>query len=347
MARVPVGIPEERIECSPLFGLEAFARFALARRYPRLLEWAILESGRGFCEELLPRTLEGLKGLYVFNLAGLELLKRAVDEGLVGVVEQTIAPYRIEVQLLRNEHSAWPSWETPTECGGRTDEIAERERDEWALAKIIVCGSEFVREGVISSGGPAGRCCVVPYGVDSAVGSRRLRRADHQRAVNVLFAGTLCLRKGIQYLYDAAKRLPRGRFRVRAVGACRLTKAAQKEVAKYIDVTPHVPRSAMAELFAWADVFVLPSICEGSATVIYEALSAGLPVITTRNSGSIVRHGIDGFVVPLRNSEKIVEHLELLLSQPKIQEELSENARARSMSFTVAEYGDRLLATIL
>lgn len=84
---------------------------------------------------------------------------------------------------------------------------------------------------------------------------------------------------------------------------------AAKEIARDCELVGAVPRQEIAKQYAWADVFVLPSICEGSATVCYEALASGLPVITTPNSGSVVRDGLDGFIVPIRNSEAIREKL--------------------------------------
>ena len=74
----------------------------------------------------------------------------------------------------------------------------------------------------------------------------------------------------------------------------------------------------MKELYAWANVFVLPSICEGSAMVTYEALSWGLPIITTYNTGSIVRDNIDGFIVPIRDSQAIANKLMHLYHNPSM-----------------------------
>ena len=49
---------------------------------------------------------------------------------------------------------------------------------------------------------------------------------------------------------------------------------------------------------ASADVFVFPSLFEGSAVVTYEALAAGLPSVVTPSAGSVVRDGVEGFIVP-------------------------------------------------
>jgi glycosyltransferase involved in cell wall biosynthesis len=102
----------------------------------------------------------------------------------------------------------------------------------------------------------------------------------------------------------------------------------------------------MAEHYAWADVFLLPSICEGSATGCYEALAAGLPVITTENAGSVVRDGIEGFIVPIRNASAIVERLESLQRHREVLESMSRAALERAREFTVERYGERLLAAL-
>ena len=121
---------------------------------------------------------------------------------------------------------------------------------------------------------------------------------------------------------------------------------ARKQLSECVELTGPVPRAVIHEHYAWADVFLLPSICEGSATVCYEALAAGLPVVTTPNSGSVVRDGVDGFVVPIRDADAIVERLERLASVPNLLEEMSTNALQRAAEFTVEKYGQRLLATL-
>jgi len=102
----------------------------------------------------------------------------------------------------------------------------------------------------------------------------------------------------------------------------------------------------MRRHYSWADVFLLPSLCEGSATVCYEALAAGLPVITTPNAGSVVRDGVDGFIVPIRDAEAIAEKLDLLAKDRDLLAAMSANAVARSREFTLAKYSERLVATL-
>jgi len=95
--------------------------------------------------------------------------------------------------------------------------------------------------------------------------------------------------------------------------------------------------------FAWADVFLLPSLCEGSATVVYEALAASLPVICTQNTGSVVRNGVEGEIVPIRDSEMIADALAGLARDPERRRDMAEQAARRAKSFDLAAYGRRLM----
>ena len=80
------------------------------------------------------------------------------------------------------------------------------------------------------------------------------------------------------------------------------------------------------------DVFVFPSLFEGLALVQGEALSQGLPVITTPNSGGadILRDGVDGFIVPIRDSDAIAERLLAFDADRTLLQQMSESARERA-----------------
>jgi len=66
--------------------------------------------------------------------------------------------------MLAEERALHPAWET-ADRDQRAGEYSDRERAEWELSDVILCGSEFVRTAIGACGGPVGRCRVVPYGV--------------------------------------------------------------------------------------------------------------------------------------------------------------------------------------
>jgi glycosyltransferase involved in cell wall biosynthesis len=98
-----------------------------------------------------------------------------------------------------------------------------------------------------------------------------------------------------------------------------------------------------APLFRESDVFVLPTLEEGSALVVFEALASGLPVITTPQAGSVVRDGQDGFLVPIRDAEALAARLDLLRSDHVLRKEMSVSARRRAQGFDWHRYEKALV----
>jgi len=344
LGRVPEGIPTENIVAFNRFGFE-YARKLRQARSPSEKTATFLWAGKTFCQLILTQGLGDAFGIYTFNTAGLEVLQRAKQNGLMTVTEQTIAPKAIEHKLLSEEYNAFPDWEHPLEDDHFLLELIAREQEEWSTADLILCGSEFVRDGIISCGGSAKRCQVLPYGVDSRFLIQK-KSLPHTGVLRVLTVGGVGLRKGSPYVLGAARKL-NGLATFRMVGSLGGIQSKMKSILdSHIELIGSVPRIEILNHYDWADVFLLPSICEGSATVVYEALAAGLPVICTPNVGSVVRDGIDGFIVPIRNDEEISNKLELLANNVELCCEMSKNARQRANEFTLDFYGQRLLETL-
>ena len=342
LGRVPHGVPKARISAFTDFGRE-YARRRVHSASPAHTTAAHLWAGKTFCERVIERGLGGATGVYTFNSAGLELLRYARSCGLHTVTEQTIAPLQIERALLRAEHAQFPAWQAPLPENEVAEEFVEREKAEWQAANVILCGSEFVRDGIAQCGGPAERCVVVPYGVDARFDVPV--RPKHASPLRVLTIGEVGLRKGSPYVFAAAKLLgDRAQFRM--VGSVSVQPEVWASLKTRVELTGPVPRSEILAHYAWADVFLLPSLCEGSATVTYEALACGLPVVTTPNSGSIVREGVDGFVVPIRDPESVAAKLESFLRNPGQLEAFSAAARIGAQAGTLAAYARRLHAAI-
>jgi glycosyltransferase involved in cell wall biosynthesis len=337
-------LPDRLVRSYSALGLLYAARNARARdsaEATAIFLWA----GHAFGRRVVRDGFGAASAVYTFNTAALEILAAARARGLRTVLEQTIAPRAVEEQLMHDEQARHRDWEPPRTKSEAAAATAERESREWALADVIVCGSEFVRDGIKRCGGPVDRCVVVPYGVDAVAGGRA-SQPSADRPLRVLTVGHVALRKGAPYVMAAAQALP-GVAEFRWVGPVMINDGAAAELARHVDVRGAVPRSDVAAHYAWADVFLLPSICEGSATVTYEALSRGLPVITTRSAGSPVRDGVDGFVVDERDTEGLIARLRQLHGDPALVERLAEGASAGAGALTLAAYRQRLLLVLL
>jgi len=340
-ARVPRGIPPARITAFTSFGFEYAQRVARARNSAER-DAAFLWSGSEFCRRVNARGFGLAKAVYGFNSASLEILQEAQKRGLKGIVEQTIAPRAIERRLLRDEATRFPDWESSEAEPTQVDEFCAREAAEWSTADLVVCGSDHVKEGVVACGGEKSRCVVVPYGIDHGP-LAPTRKQRPPGPLRVLTVGAIGLRKGSPYVLAAAEKIGTS-AEFRMVGAINVGPEAERRLRQTVQLTGIIPRSEIAAQFAWADVFLLPSLCEGSATSTYEAMANGLPVICTPQTGSVVRDGVDGFIVPMRDAGAIVDKLTALAGDPALLQTISASARERSTNFTLEKYGERLIA---
>ena len=210
--------------------------------------------------------------------------------------------------------------------------------EEIAVADRVACGSPFVMSTMVEWGVPASKIVVVPYGV----WPERFKPAEASPAkegLRLLFVGHFGMRKGAWYLLQALgqlKHLPG--LTLTIVGKQTVGARFLAPVASMLRPQSHVPRDQMPEVFHDADIVVLPSLFEGSAAVTYEGLASGLPLITTPNAGSVVRDGVDGFIVPIRDAGALAQRIEQLYGEPQLRAEMAAKARARALQFPWERY---------
>jgi glycosyltransferase involved in cell wall biosynthesis len=340
--RSPKDVPTELIRAYTRLGL-VYARANRKTRTELDRIRVFAEVNHRFCEWTCRQDWAGADSIFVYNTAALEILREARRRGVRGVVEQTIAPFASERQLLAEERARFPAWEPDSTTAPELDRFAEREQEEWRDADLIVCGSDFVRDNVVQCGGRANRCVVVPYGVDARF--EVPQRSPHDGPLRVLTVGTVGLRKGTPYAIQAAAQL-RGLTQFRWVGPIKMSAAAMNELGSDVEFIGAVPRSEIIAHYAWADVFLLPSVCEGSATSTYEALTAGLPVVCTPNCGSVIRDGVEGFIVPIRDPRSICDRLTELASDPQGRLDFGQRARIRAAEYDFNAYARNLIAAL-
>jgi glycosyltransferase involved in cell wall biosynthesis len=345
LGRAEPGLPPERVISFERLGL----RYAVARRNAKSAaeqERIFADTGKRFAEAIMRKGLGPASIIWGYNTASRELFEAAKVDGRRCVVEQTMLPGVLSDAFLQEEVAAWPKWQ-PTLIAPQRYILNQREQDEWELADYVVAGSRFVADGLAACGVARDKVRVVPYGVDP----RRFPAAAEASDVSpgplrVLFVGEVGLRKGVPYLLSALARLGPRKVVARFAGGNVLAAdklAAFKDVASFLGP---VPRSRMPDLFSWAQVVVHPSIVEGSAAVTYEAMLSGLPVITTPNAGSTIRDGIEGRIVPIRDSDAIADALLAYIEEPRLMMTHAAGAKDNRQRASLERYGTDLVDLI-
>jgi starch synthase len=218
-------------------------------------------------------------------------------------------------------------------------------------ATKIVCPSSYVKRTLVASGVSSEKIAVIPYG--SAQVSRFKNSAanfnassDLSDAFTVLFVGQVSLRKGVPYLLDAFARFRHPNKSLLLAGA--LTADSHAILSSYcldhVSVLGIQTKEQLHTLYSMANVFVLPSVAEGLALVVGEAMSYGLPVIHTYETGAcdILDHGIEGVMIESRSSDAILNALESLSDDPNQLHSMSMAARVKSQTLSGWDsYGDK------
>ena len=169
----------------------------------------------------------------------------------------------------------------------------------------------------------------------------------------ILFVGRHIERKGICYLIEAAKYLPRDKFEIRIVGVGDLTEKLKEQAAQVDALAPAGLRhdegnaeiiftgklspEALANEYRTANVFTLPAIVdskgdtEGLGVVLIEAMELGLPVVASNVGGipDVVVDGVSGILVPEKDPQALASAYKRLAASPELQEQLLAGAQRR------------------
>ena len=190
-----------------------------------------------------------------------------------------------------------------------------------------------------------GRISVLPYPlearnypyIDRRPGAAGGRSASDP--VTVGFVGQVHLRKGAPYFMEVAKRLHGRGIRFVMVGPVYVESSAVARHKDFVDVVGAVPRSRVPDWLRQFDILLFPSTCEGCSSAVMEAMSTGLPVVASPNSGSVVRDGTDGFIRAYDQIDAMAEAVERLASNPSLRMEMGQSASRRAGEFSLDWYG--------
>jgi len=215
-------------------------------------------------------------------------------------------------------------------------------------ADTVLVNSHFVEDTFRQVGQECPPVRVIYWGIDDSFLAHVPERENTEGRLRLLFAGSFERRKGAELLIDALERLTDSSWQLEIAGPMN---AALLERSRNFFSRPNVrylgllSRGDLAQAMARADVFVFPSLAEGSARVVFEALACGCYVITTPNAGSIVEQGIHGSIVPSGDSASLAEAVDYASDhRDTISTVGRSNASLVKTRYTQLEYGNQLMA---
>jgi glycosyltransferase involved in cell wall biosynthesis len=269
----------------------------------------------------------------------LHTLRKAKKMGMVAVIDHGSSHIKYQDKILKEEYEKF---------GVKVElahpKIIEKEMKEYEEADYVAIPSMFVKRTFLEYGFPENKLIHVPYGVELSQ-FKQIPKSDN--IFRVIFVSGMSLRKGVHYLLQAFSELNLPNSELLLIGS--INDEIKPFFKKYEDRFKwlgHIPQNELYKYYSQGSVFVLNSIEDGFGMVIIQAMACGLPVIATTNTGGedIIRDGKDGFVIPIRDVEKLKEKLLYLYENPEICKQMGQSAKARASSgFTWDDYGEKII----
>lgn len=303
--------------------VERLGRSPMAKRFaPGFFSyWSMKLFGR-----LSQYYVQGADLLHVRSGYGRGAIARAKRAGAVCLVDHSIADPLVLAEMLQTEASRWGLPEEFPELHWR---CVSQDID---AADHILVNSGFVRDTLMACRRiPADKITILTWGLDLARFSPAPIASSKPEPFRILFVGEIGLRKGVLYLLQAWEKLKLPDAELILIGTVADIEERLAQSKAKFRLLPVLPQEELVSYYQNASVFVFPSLIEGSARVIQEAMACGLPIVTTANSGSIVQDGVEGFVVPIRDPEAIRARIIELYNHPDRRREMSLAARAAAV----------------
>lgn len=290
---------------------------------------------------------KGLKGVYAYEDGALATFTKAKQLGIKCIYDLPIGYWKSARLLMEKEFDINPDWSSTLTGFSDSSDKLNRKDKELALADVIFVASSFTKKTLEEYSGNLPEIKVIPYGFPQAKFKKKYKPLEG-RKLKILFIGGLSQRKGLSYLFEAVEEM---HYKVeltvvghKAVSDCIvLNQALDKH--KWI---PSMSHDKVLECMLEHDVLVFPSLFEGFGLVITEAMSQGVPVITTdRTAGpDLIKDGEDGWIIPSGSSIAIKEVLTKILERPEILKEFGLSAQNKSQTRPWSVYGQEMAEAI-
>jgi len=335
------GLPHEIVETFPWVHTPEILMQRFGIHHPWVLDQISYANALAFDEWTLRRirTAETPDAVIAISGSSLKTGREVQSRGGLLICDRGSSHQRYQETIVSEEYQRWNVDRPVTDI---RDIL--REEKIYAASDAISVPSSFAARSFIEMGVPAGKMHVIPYGVRL---EKFTRTGEPPRdRFEVLFAGSVTLRKGVPYLLEAFAQLRHPAKRLRLAGPIHpdMKTVLDRLPQQNVEFLGALPQEELAHLMSTSHVMVLPSIEEGLALVQGQALACGCPVLCSTNTGGedLFTSGVEGFVVPVRDVAALTDRMQRLADDPALRSQMSEAALRRvRLLGGWDDYGDR------
>lgn len=348
--RYQPAIPKEYLQTDWITGLRfryEFSKFLTKEKYQAQVKAYISLTNQTikYCEKD-----SSVNSYYGLDTASVEFFEWATKRDFYLSLEQCVAPRQTQIKshLFFKDEIGLSTDDDIENC----KKLQDRELKEWELANDIIVPSQFVYDELISQGVSSAKLRLVPFGYQPYLPfSTRKNLLDIKFASLiknkpiVLFAGNAGFRKGVHDVLSVSKLVDADFFIAGHIEPS-IYEMYFKGNFPNVRFIGKLPFGELQDYYAKADVFFFPSYLEGSAMVIFEAMSWGLPILTSYQTGSVISHGKEGFLINAGDIDNMVSYLGQMISDSDLRIRLGMAALTTAEYYSFEKYSENLLMEI-
>jgi len=235
--------------------------------------------------------------IHAYEDGALEVFKESKKHGAICVYHLPILYWKKTKTILEKAAEKRPEWKQTIETLSDSANKLYRKDIELQLSDVVVCPSNIVAESLPEEIKCSKRVVVAPWGYPT-INPPENSDASPSARLRLLFIGGLSQRKGLADLLDAV-RASQNICELTVMGGKFMSQSFYSSKCPGLRLLAPASQKSVFHEMRQADIFVLPSLVEGRALVLQEAMANGLPVITT-DAG-----GLDGDLKPWENGWRV------------------------------------------
>jgi glycosyltransferase involved in cell wall biosynthesis len=316
------------------------------------IPYKLLGKGRALAlhDHIVARKLEKLAGqvdvVHVWPCAALETIKTAKRLGIPTVLERPNAHTRFAYEVVNQECKRLGVALPKGHEYEFNEQILRREEEEFRLADYLLCPSEFVAKTFRDRGFARSRLLRHQYGFDATAFYPEIGQRGSDKKFTMLFAGQCAVRKGLHFAVDAWLESPakeNGNFFI----AGDFIPEYRRYLDPFLKLDPSIivlgHRDDLPDLMRRADVFVLPSLEEGSPLVCAEAMASGCVNLISDVCTDVCQHMKNALVHNVGDVPTLRQHITDVYKDRDLLARLREGALRKRGEFTWAIAGQSLV----
>jgi glycosyltransferase involved in cell wall biosynthesis len=321
-----MGISSDSAFSNDKFYSDAIPQWSKSLVYKTFSDKVILN----MAESIFSRSLKNTDFAYLWPGISLDTYKNVKSRGYK-IIFEAVNTHEVNSKAILD--AEYTNLKLPITHGVSAEKVIN-ESAKLELSDYIYSCSPLVTASMLANGVPKSKILQTSYGLSpSAIFDEKKVTISSQPTF--IFVGSIGVRKGVHLLLDYWVKAKLN-AKLKLVGA--IDEALKPLVNQYLahESIEHIPfTNDLSSIYKNADVFILPSLEEGSPLVMYMALGAGLPVIVSpMGGGGVIVDNEDGFVVDPHDADKWIERMRHLAESAECREQLSRQSKVKVTQYT-------------